>query len=131
MTVIIDAELAKICKPPVVCHVDEFYDIYIGRKNVSHSLEASKWANPYSVKQFGREGCIEHFEAYLRNRPDLMEAISELRGKRIACWCHSTGHFDGALCHGDILVKVYFEWARKMIDMHGLSYFVKGSHRDK
>lgn len=65
----------------------EPYDIYIGRP--------SKWGNPFSVGT--REERISKYEAYIMSRPDLIQALPELVGKTLGCWCKPKA------CHGDIL----------------------------
>ncbi|GIQ79997.1 protein of unknown function [Kipferlia bialata] len=79
--------------------------VYIGRDMSKHVPGAvgSKWGNPFSVKEYGREGCIAKYEEYLRSRPDLMAALPELDGMELGCWCHPQG------CHGDVLCKVLKE----------------------
>ena len=58
----------------------EKYDIYIGRPN--------KWGNPFFIgPSCTREQAIERYEAHLRNSPKLLEALPELVGKRLGCWC--------------------------------------------
>ena len=66
------------------------YDVYIGRP--------SKWGNPFSIGKDGtREEVISKYEAYIMNRHDLLDALPELQGKILGCWCAPKA------CHGDIL----------------------------
>lgn len=68
----------------------EAYDIYIGRP--------SKWGNLFTIGKDGtREEVISKYEAYIMNRPDLIQALPELIGKTLGCWCKPKA------CHGDIL----------------------------
>jgi len=68
----------------------EPFDVYIGR--------GSKWGNPFKIGRDGnREEVISKFEAYMMNRPDLIQALPELVGKTLGCWCKPKA------CHGDIL----------------------------
>ena len=71
----------------------ESYDVYIGRP--------SKWGNPFKS---GRDGTLdevlEKYERHIMNRPDLLAALPELRGKVLGCWCKPKP------CHGDILVRL-------------------------
>jgi len=75
---------------------------YIGRANSVHQLPRSPLYNPYSVKQYGREGCIQKYRdeklapAMRRLKGQLYEAvervaIAEALGEevRLACWCMS------------------------------------------
>lgn len=75
----------------------EPYDVRIDR--------ASKWGNPFSHKDgtkaqyrvATREEAIECYRDWIANRPDLLAALPELRGKRLGCWCAPQP------CHGDVL----------------------------
>lgn len=85
----------EICR--VVHCKKEKYDIYIGRP--------SKWGNPFSHKagtkaEFQvatREEAVKRYEEYLLNSPELLDALPELFGKVLGCWCAPQ------LCHGHIL----------------------------
>lgn len=78
-------------------------DIYIGRAcNMGGwNLPKSKWANPYSLKQYG-DKAISLYEEYIKSSP-LINDLEELRGKRLGCWCKPSP------CHGDILIKLLNE----------------------
>jgi hypothetical protein len=74
--------------------------IYIGRANPTHSLPASKWANPWRV---GEDGTREEVLRWYRNRvmdSDLIDQVQELQGKTLVCWCAPLP------CHGDILMEL-------------------------
>jgi hypothetical protein len=74
----------------------EPFDVYIGRP--------SMWGNPFKIGVHGsREEVLKKYEEYVRNEPLLMEALPELRGKVLGCWCHPLP------CHGDVLVKLIKE----------------------
>ena len=78
------------------------YNLYIGR-NMDFYVKGtycSKWHNPYTVKKYGLEKCLEMYEAYIRNTPELYNNLSELDGKILGCWCKPNQ------CHGDILIKL-------------------------
>ena len=64
-------------------------DVYIGRRMTmgGWSLEGSKFSNPFTVKEYGRDECLLKYEEYIRKRPDLMAALPELNGKRLGCFC--------------------------------------------
>jgi hypothetical protein len=76
--------------------------VYIGRANPRYGLRASKWANPFMIGRDGaRDEVIALYERWLRDdRPDLMAALSELRGKDLVCWCAPLA------CHGDVLARL-------------------------
>ena len=61
-------------------------DVYIGRRMTmgGWNLPDSKWKNPYTVKECGsNEAAVKKFEAYIRNKPELLADIEELRGKTL------------------------------------------------
>jgi hypothetical protein len=62
----------------------EPYDVYIARAAPRFGLKRSKWANPYPLlgaSEADRDVCLALYEDYVRNSPDLMAALPELRGK--------------------------------------------------
>ncbi len=71
----------------------EPYDVYIGRP--------SKWGNDYIIGRDGtREECIRKFRIALERSPEKLQALSELRGKTLGCWCAPLP------CHGDVLMEM-------------------------
>ncbi len=67
--------------------------VYIGR--------GSKWGNPYKIGEDGdRAQVIAKHEAWLRQQPELMAALGELRGRDLVCFCAP------APCHGDLLLRL-------------------------
>lgn len=67
--------------------------VYVGRPG--------KWGNPFEIGKHGtRAEVIAKYEKYLRNRPDLMEALPELKGKLLGCWCAPKP------CHADVLARL-------------------------
>ena len=77
------------------------YDVYIGRP--------SKWGNPFTHEWHGtlarfrcdsRNEAIREYEAWLKQQPELMASLPELRGKTLGCWCHPKP------CHGDVLARL-------------------------
>ena len=85
-------------------HWNESKDhVYIGR-NMSfyiHGASKSKWHNPYSVKKYGLEKCLELYKTYLLNNEELMSQLDQLRHKKLGCWCKPFSP-----CHGDILAEL-------------------------
>ncbi len=76
----------------VHCEKDSF-DLYIGRP--------SKWGNPFIIGKDGtRKEVIDKYRTWILGQPDLMDSISELRGKVLGCWCKPNS------CHGDILTDL-------------------------
>lgn len=71
----------------------EKYDVYIGR--------GSKWGNPFHIGKDGnRKEVIDKYRTYIMGRKDLIDAVSELKGKRLGCFCKPLA------CHGDVLVEL-------------------------
>lgn len=87
---------------------------------------STKWGNPFTVagcRAAGLQGtdaaiaarCVEAFRVWLgpmwranwdgpeseAPRAAILDNISELRGKNLACWCPP-----GAPCHADILLEI-------------------------
>lgn len=78
------------------------YDIYIGRP--------SKWGNPFSIGKDGtRKEVIEKYRNWIKNQPELLKDLVELKGKVLGCWCKPHP------CHGDVLVELL----RTMEDNNG------------
>jgi hypothetical protein len=74
--------------------------IYVGRG--APGLRASPFANPFSVKTYGREEAIRRYRDRLLSDPDLLDrAHRELAGKDLACWCKPADR-----CHADVLIEV-------------------------
>ncbi len=78
------------------------YDIYIGR--------GSKWGCPYTIIKDRptkadfivdtREEALAKYKEYILARPDLMDALDELDGKTLGCYCKPLS------CHGDVLIEL-------------------------
>ena len=82
--------------------------LYIGR-NMNHHVagaHGSKWGNPYKFDKTNKNSikkCLERYEDHIRRNPDLFNAVMELEGKELGCWCKPSP------CHGDILIKLFKE----------------------
>lgn len=69
------------------------FDVYIGRP--------SKWGNKFVIGKDGsREEVVAKYEEWLRQQPELMAALPELKGRVLGCWCAPQ------LCHGDVLARL-------------------------
>jgi hypothetical protein len=80
-------------------------DVYIGRavSRGGWELEASKWANPFSVARCGSAGeAIRQYTQWLLlpQQELLLAALGELKGKVLGCWCKP------GPCHGDVLAAL-------------------------
>ena len=92
-------------KTKVVNVYKEPYDVCIMRPNIL--------GNPFTIGIHGtQEEVVEKFRRYfkrrIRNDSVYLQAVNELRGKRIGC-CH-----DSKPCHGDVYVEFLEregEWA--------------------
>jgi hypothetical protein len=75
--------------------------VYIGRRwTMGHwDLPQHPFYNP-KKRDGTRAEIMEKYRAYLLERPDLLDQVSALRGKTLACWCAPE------LCHGDILAEL-------------------------
>ena len=61
----------------------------------------TKWGNPFTVKEYGREPCVRMHEESV-NTPEMHAEIRrELCGKHLACWCGLN-----ELCHADTLLRI-------------------------
>ena len=75
-------------------------NVYIGR--------GSPFGNPFSHleqsaaewKVATREEAIEKYRTYILSRPDLLEQLKGLKGKRLGCWCKPQS------CHGEVLLEL-------------------------
>jgi hypothetical protein len=72
-------------------------DIYIGRPSLL--------GNPFRItKQTPRESAISKFREYaaekVRIDPEFKEAVKNLAGRRLFCYCAP------APCHGDVLIRI-------------------------
>jgi hypothetical protein len=77
--------------------------VYVGRP--------SKWGNPYRVgdedpmlvgSRMTARDVVRMYEWYIAANSALQaEAIVELKGKNLACWCKP-----GEPCHADVLLEV-------------------------
>jgi len=76
--------------------------VYIGRAmmRVPGAETGSKWANPFSITQYEREGALARYRTHIHSRPDLLAALGELRGKTLGCWCAPER------CHGHVLLEL-------------------------
>jgi len=69
-----------------------------------------KWGNRFTVAEYGsREQAVEEFNEWLLDclvypisKQATRDALDELRGKNLACWCP----LDGRPCHADVLLRI-------------------------
>jgi hypothetical protein len=64
----------------------------------------SRWGNPYTIAEHGREKAVALYRQRLAENPELVEAARRelaVAGKDLACWCQPS-----ELCHADVLLEV-------------------------
>lgn len=87
-------------------------DVYIGRANNQGgwNLSRSKWANPFTIKQYGSvEKVCDLYLKYIIGSK-LFHDLPELESKILGCWCDPPKKFkslEGFYCHGCILVQLF------------------------
>ena len=76
-------------------------DVYIGRAMSMGGwrLPQSIWHNPFPVRVWGRQGCLDRYREYLEESPELLEQLPTLCWQTLGCWCAPEP------CHGDILAE--------------------------
>lgn len=80
------------------------YDVYVGRRG------NGKWGNPFHIGPDGnRADVIAKYRDWIQTQPQLLAALPELVGKRLACHCHPQA------CHGDVLAELANELAQQQI----------------
>lgn len=80
--------------------------IYVGRP--------TKWGNPFShIRDKNTtaayivetiEEAVMMYSRWIQTKPHLLEALPELRGKNLVCWCSSPSK--RGPCHAHILIKL-------------------------
>lgn len=83
-------------------------DVYIGAHRRIGGVEwkPTKWCNPFQSRgNFGLAGVAAlRYRRHLQDeRPDLLAALHELRGKVLGCTCE---RWMDAPCHGEVLVEL-------------------------
>ena len=76
--------------------------LYIGRGAPHLGCLRSLWANPFKVKEFGREAAIQKFETMLKSSTDLQQKLHQLSDKVLLCHCDPS-----EACHGDVLISAW------------------------
>jgi hypothetical protein len=61
----------------------------------------SKYGNPYTVAEHGRDAAVRLFRQYAEQQTEAGRwNLDELRGRNLACWCRI-----GEPCHADVLLE--------------------------
>ncbi len=93
------------------------YDALIDRTTI--------FGNPFSVKVYGREGCIKKHRKYFFERierdPAFKEKVLGLRGLRLGCHCKQPKKEVG--CHGDTFCQYLnaYSWLVKIKKEAGIN----------
>ena len=77
--------------------------LYIGRAHRTaggRSFAGSRWANPFRVREFGRQECLRKFADYLFTLDFILEALFSLAGTKLVCHCMPSER-----CHADIIIE--------------------------
>lgn len=89
----------------------DYFDVYIGRASEGVSRAGSPLANPFSVKEYGRDGCVEKYRRWLWGKIKSHDSIvcgallsillKESGGGDVilGCWCAPLK------CHGDVIAS--------------------------
>ncbi len=86
------------------------YDVLIDR--------TTPFGNPFSVRVYGREKCIQKHRAYffekIEHDPEFKEKVLGLRGMRLGCHCKQPKREVG--CHGDTICQYCnsYSWLEKI-----------------
>lgn len=72
---------------------------YIGRAMPARKMQASRWANTFSITEDTPEARRAALQGYIMqlNGSGLIYHVADLRGDALGCWCHPKP------CHGDCL----------------------------
>lgn len=82
--------------------------VYVGR-NVVYVAGARQheFANGFTVKKYGRDECLQKYEAWLIEAiqdNEVRSRFESLRNKTLGCWCKA----DEA-CHADVIIRLLDE----------------------
>lgn len=76
-------------------------DVNLNDPDVVRIDRETKWGNPFVMeREADRQTVIVQYREWIQTQPDLLAALPELKGKRLACWCAPKS------CHGDVLAEL-------------------------
>lgn len=94
-------------------------DVYVGRgpggcDMTTTAIGDRGWlGNPFTLEAYSREESINRFrDAFvdrLEEDEEFRDAVSQLRGKTLGCWCQRVDE-DEPACHGEVIAK----WADRL-----------------
>lgn len=90
-------------------------DTYIGRGrngrdmlSVGHPGKRGWLGNPFTVENHSREESIEKFRKAFHDKldrdPEFREAVNNLEGDALGCWCQKLSE-DSPACHGEVIAE--------------------------
>jgi Domain of unknown function (DUF4326) len=92
----------------VTARVEQPHPLRVRRRNMRAPLDGavlvarpSRWANPFWPGACSREEAVSRYAKYVRGRPDLVEQLPTLAGRRLACYCPLDEP-----CHADVLARL-------------------------
>jgi len=77
--------------------------VYVGRamQHGGWHLPGSPLANPFRPGRDGsRQEILAMYRQHLLSRPDLLQLLPDLRGRRLGCWCVP------APCHAEVIAEL-------------------------
>lgn len=90
-------------------------DVYVGRGPGGRDMtetpigERGWLGNPYTLEEHDREESIrlfrDDFEHRLETDDAFRDAVQDLAGKTLGCWCQRLDD-DGPACHGEVIAEV-------------------------
>ena len=98
----------KTVEPADVAGLEDDHIVYVGRAMPRQRLKASPLANPYTLKEWGRDGALSQYRAHLermtffetgREAREILRIAGLARTGDVAltCWCHPEP------CHAEII----------------------------
>ena len=75
-------------------------NVYVGCGHDELKLAKSKWYNPFSFDEHGRN-TLQLFREYVTNNESLLEDLPELKGKSLGCHCRADSNGE-IFCHAII-----------------------------
>lgn len=89
-------------------------DVYVARGSGRRAMgevpigKRGWLGNPYPEPEYGREGCIERFredfEEHLDTDPEFRDAIRDLAGQTLGCFCQTLAE-DAPACHAEVIAE--------------------------
>lgn len=95
--------------PTKVIHIKDAPAGWRNNSDFVYCGRPSRWGNPFTVQQLGRDKACNRFEAWFPTQKELVDALHELKGKTLVCFCKPLR------CHCDYLKG----WADALPDAAG------------